>query len=123
MVGIESALFDRSGSALSVGQQQRVCLARALYLRPKVLMMDETTASLDPNLAAQVLANLIDYSKKTGMTLLHVTHQMKKLRLADQVVLLDNGSVAEMGPPSQLLDNPTTENGRKFFEEFDAASD
>ncbi len=114
-VGIEDELFSRDGESLSIGQQQRVCLARALYCDPKILMMDETTSSFDPNLAERVLDNLFALSKERSMTILHVTHEMRKIRLADRVVLLDNGGVAEEGKPQELLENPKTEAGRRFI--------
>lgn len=115
LVGIEPALHDRAGPTLSVGQQQRVCLARALYCRPKVLMLDETTSSLDPQLALQVINNLITLCADTKMTLLHVTHEMPKIRLADRVILLEGGRVAESATPARFLERPATEAGRRFL--------
>lgn len=115
IIGIESELFERSGKALSVGQQHRVSLARALYCEPKVLMLDETTSSLDPMLAQMVLTTLMKISKTQGMTILHVTHEMEKIRLADQVVLLADGCVAEIGPPGAFLKSPCTPAGKRFL--------
>ena len=114
-VGIDENLLGRDGTSLSMGQQQRVCLARALYCRPKLLMMDETTSSLDPRLALEVLQRLIERSQQTGMTLLHVTHEMGKIKLADTVVLLGDGGVAERTTPEQFLADPQSEAGRRFL--------
>ena len=115
LVGVDPELFERDGNSLSVGQQQRVCLARALYCRPKILMLDETTASLDPMLAIKVLNQLFEISRKTSMTILHVTHDMAKIKLADRVVLLDGGGIAEEGKPKELLKSPSTDAGRNFL--------
>ena len=114
-VGIEEELFDRESNTLSVGQMQRVCLARALYLNPKVLLLDETTASLDPNMATLVWKNLVKLSKEEGMTIIHVTHEFDKIRLADKVVLLADGKVAESGPPEIMLSTPVSQAGQRFL--------
>lgn len=114
-VGIEPELFSRDGNSLSIGQQQRVCLARALYCNPKILMLDETTASLDPVLAMKVLNRLSEMSIKEGMTILHVTHDLAKIKLAQRAVLLDGGTVAEEGKPEVLLTSPSTQAGRTFL--------
>ena len=115
MVGIEAALAHRPGTDLSVGQKHRITLARTLYLEPKVLMLDETTASMDPKLAVMVLENLVERSKKTGMTLIHVTHEVTKIRFAERVVLLEHGSIAEDSDPQTFLDQPKTAEAREFL--------
>ncbi len=115
LVGIEPDLIHRTGDSLSVGQMQRVCLARALYMEPKVLMLDETTASLDPSTAAEVWKRLVALSLEKEMTIIHVTHEPEKIRFADKVVLLADGIVAETGTPEEILSSPTTEAGRRFI--------
>ena len=115
LAGLEEELLTREGSALSVGQQQRVCLARALYARPRVLLLDETTSSLDPRLALQVLGALSKLAREEGLTLVHVTHETDKIRLADRVVLLGGGKVAEEGRPTAFLEKPGSEAGLDFL--------
>ncbi|GAB3820798.1 amino acid ABC transporter ATP-binding protein [Tessaracoccus terricola] len=103
---------------LSGGQQQRVAIARALAMDPTVMLFDEPTSALDPELVGEVLdvmRNLAD----DGMTMMVVTHEMRFARnVADRVVLLADGGIAEQGPPEQVLDSPSSERGRAFLEEL-----
>ncbi len=99
---------------LSGGQQQRVALARALALKPDVLLLDEVTSALDPELVGEVLAAIRDL-KRDGMTMLIVSHEMGFVReVADEVVFMDRGAVVEHGPPARLLDAPDTARLRDF---------
>nr|WP_208380580.1 amino acid ABC transporter ATP-binding protein [Frigoribacterium endophyticum] len=105
---------------LSGGQQQRVAIARALAPRPAVLLLDEITSALDPELVGEVL-DLVRTLKEVGTTILMATHEMAFARdVADRVVFLDAGRVAEQGPPAQLFTAPRTERARDFLARFTA---
>ena len=105
---------------LSGGQQQRVAIARALAPRPAVLLLDEVTSALDPELVGEVL-DLVRTLKEVGTTILMATHEMAFARdVADRVVFLDAGRVAEQGPPAQLFTAPRTERARDFLSRFTA---
>jgi polar amino acid transport system ATP-binding protein len=100
---------------LSGGQQQRVAIARALVTRPRLLLLDEVTSALDPELVGEVLALLRDLGSE-GMTMLLATHEMAFARdVADEVVFLDGGRVREAGPPEQVLGAPREERTRQFL--------
>jgi cystine transport system ATP-binding protein len=99
---------------LSGGQQQRVGIARALALKPEVLLLDEPTSALDPELVGEVLAVIRDLAAQ-GWTLLIVTHEVRFARdVADQVLFLDNGVIAERGGP-EVLSEPREERTRRFL--------
>ena len=105
---------------LSGGQQQRVAIARALAPRPAVLLLDEITSALDPELVGEVL-DLVRTLKEVGTTILMATHEMAFARdVADRVVFLDAGRMAEQGPPAQLFTAPRTERARDFLARFTA---
>ena len=100
---------------LSGGQQQRVAIARALALRPEILLLDEVTSALDPELVNEVL-DTVRQLAKDGMTMLIVSHEMGFVReVASKVVFMDKGKVVEVGAPKQLLDKPATERAREFM--------
>jgi len=100
---------------LSGGQQQRVAIARALVTRPRLLLLDEVTSALDPELVGEVLELLRDLGSE-GMTMLLATHEMAFARdVADEVVFLDGGRVHEAGPPEQVLGAPREERTRQFL--------
>ncbi len=100
---------------LSGGQQQRVAIARALAIDPTVMLFDEPTSALDPELVGEVLSVIRDVAS-TGMTMLIVTHEVKFAReVADKVVFMDGGVIAEQGPPSQVLVDPKEERTRHFL--------
>lgn len=100
---------------LSGGQQQRTAIARALANDPRLLLLDEVTSALDPELVGEVL-DLVGELKAQGMTILMATHEMGfARRVADQVCFLDGGVVAESGPPEQVLDNPSSPRLRQFL--------
>ncbi|MEZ0069622.1 polar amino acid transport system ATP-binding protein [Streptacidiphilus sp. MAP12-20] len=100
---------------LSGGQQQRIAIARALALRPKVLLFDEPTSALDPELVGEVLDVIKDLAR-AGTTMVVVTHEIGFAReVADTVVFMDAGRVVEQGPPAQVLDAPRHERTRAFL--------
>jgi len=100
---------------LSGGQQQRVAIARALMMRPHVMLFDEITSALDPELVSEVLDVMRDLAK-SGMTMITVTHEMGFAReLGDRLVFVAGGRVIEEGPPSQVLDRPREARTQKFL--------
>jgi polar amino acid transport system ATP-binding protein len=118
-------LLDRVGlaakesahpSQLSGGQQQRVAIARALAMDPRVLLLDEVTSALDPELVAGVLAVLRELAETTDITMLIVTHEMHFARdVSDRVMMFDKGKVVEQGPPSQIFDAPEHQRTKDFL--------
>jgi polar amino acid transport system ATP-binding protein len=124
------ALLDRFGLAakrteypdrLSGGQQQRVAIVRALAMRPDLLLLDEVTSALDPELVAEVLA-LIRELAAGGMTMLIATHEMSFAReIANRVCFLDEGAVLEQGAPEVIFQSPREARTRQFLERIIAA--
>ncbi|GHH12781.1 ectoine/hydroxyectoine ABC transporter ATP-binding protein EhuA [Streptomyces rubradiris] len=107
---------DMKPTRLSGGQQQRVAIARALAMRPQVLLLDEVTSALDPELVAGVLDLLRDIARSTDITMLCVTHEMGFARdISDQVLMFDAGRVIEAGPPEQIFGDPERERTREFI--------
>jgi ABC-type polar amino acid transport system ATPase subunit len=100
---------------LSGGQQQRVAIARALAMEPQVMLFDEPTSALDPELRDEVL-RVMRQLVEEGMTMIVVTHEMQFARdVADRVVFIDAGRVAEEGPPEEIFSNPRLERTREFL--------
>jgi polar amino acid transport system ATP-binding protein len=100
---------------LSGGQQQRVAIARALMMEPDVMLFDEVTSALDPELVGEVLVVMRDLAQG-GMTMLVVTHEMQFAReVGDRVVFMDGGVIVEQGKPTEVLDNPKEERTRRFL--------
>jgi polar amino acid transport system ATP-binding protein len=100
---------------LSGGQQQRVAIARALAMEPAVLLCDEITSALDPELVGEVL-KVVESLAEEGMTLLMVTHEMSFARkVSDRVIFMHQGRVHEMGPPQQLFGSPQTPELKQFL--------
>jgi polar amino acid transport system ATP-binding protein len=112
-------LPEKSGQhphQLSGGQQQRVAIARALMMSPKVVLFDEVTSALDPELVGEVLVVMRDLARGSGTTMLVVTHEMHFARdVGDRVVFMDGGKIVEQGPPAEVLDNPREERTRRFL--------
>ncbi|WP_405799088.1 ectoine/hydroxyectoine ABC transporter ATP-binding protein EhuA [Streptomyces sp. NBC_01506] len=107
---------DAYPSQLSGGQQQRVAIARALAMRPQVLLLDEVTSALDPELVAGVLDVLRDIARTTDITMLCVTHEMNFARdISDDVLMFDAGRVIESGPPEKIFSDPEQERTREFL--------
>lgn len=103
---------------LSGGQKQRVAIVRALCMHPELLLFDEVTAALDPEMVREVLDVMLDLAKQ-GRTMLIVTHEMRFARaVADRVVFLDGGSIVEQAAPDDFFDRPQTPRARKFLNTF-----
>jgi ABC-type polar amino acid transport system ATPase subunit len=102
-------------ASLSGGQQQRVAIARALAMDPEIILFDEPTSSLDPELVGEVLRVMKDLAKE-GMTMIVVTHEMGFAReVADRVIFMDGGMIVEEGPPSELFANQRSDRLRQFL--------
>ncbi|MFP3579709.1 amino acid ABC transporter ATP-binding protein [Arthrobacter sp. efr-133-TYG-104] len=118
------ALLDRVGlgdrgssypQELSGGQQQRIAIARALAMKPQLMLFDEPTSALDPELVGEVL-DVMKALAEAGMTMVVVTHELGFARqVADQVIFMDGGVVVESGPPEEVLDNPQQERTKAFL--------
>jgi polar amino acid transport system ATP-binding protein len=109
---------DQYPSRLSGGQQQRVAIARALAMEPEVMLFDEVTSSLDPELVGEVLNVMRDLSSE-GMTMIVVTHEIGfAYHLAKQVLFLHDGVIHEQGSPDEVLKNPKEERTKQFLEGF-----
>ena len=121
-------LFDKVGlsgrddaypSQLSGGEQQRVAIARALAMEPKVLLFDEVTSALDPELVGGVLTMLKGLAAKSAVTMLLVTHEMAFARdVSDRVLFMEKGRIVEQGPPSLIFSTPQNERTRNFLSEI-----
>jgi polar amino acid transport system ATP-binding protein len=112
-------LADKAGaypSQLSGGQQQRVAIARALAMQPKILLLDEVTSALDPELVADVLNVLRDLAQTTDITMLCVTHEMQFARdISHRVLMFDKGRIVEEAPPEQLFSAPQHDRTKSFL--------
>jgi len=107
--------FDAMPDQLSGGQQQRVAIARALAMGPEILLCDEVTSALDPELVGEVLS-VVENLAEQGMTLIMVTHEMNFARkVSDRIVFMHHGKVHESGAPEQLFGNPQTAELRQFL--------
>lgn len=103
---------------LSGGQKQRVAIVRALCMHPEVLLFDEVTAALDPEMVREVLDVMLSLAKQ-GRTMLIVTHEMSFARaVADRVIFLDEGEIVEEGRPEEFFTNPKTERAQRFLQTF-----
>jgi len=101
---------------LSGGQQQRVAIARALMMEPRVMLFDEVTSALDPELVGEVLVVMRELAQR-GMTMIVVTHEMQFAReVGDRLVFMDEGRIVEQGHPAAVLDNPREERTRRFLQ-------
>ncbi|MCF5032410.1 amino acid ABC transporter ATP-binding protein, partial [Pseudomonas syringae] len=108
---------DAYPSQLSGGQQQRVAIARALAMRPQVMLFDEVTSALDPELVGEVLAVIRSIAHEFQMTMLLVTHEMKFAQdIADRVLFMEGGRIVADGTPSEILLNPQNERTRRFLQ-------
>jgi polar amino acid transport system ATP-binding protein len=112
---------DEYPDRLSGGQQQRVAIVRALAMRPSLMLLDEVTSALDPELVAEVL-NVIRELAREGMTMLIATHEMGFARdIANRVCFLDEGRILEQGPPARIFTSPENPRTRRFLQRIIAA--
>lgn len=103
---------------LSGGQKQRVAIVRALCMHPEIMLFDEVTAALDPEMVREVLDVMLELAKQ-GTTMLIVTHEMSFARaIADRIIFLDGGSIVEESEPETFFTNPSTDRARKFLDVF-----
>jgi ABC-type polar amino acid transport system ATPase subunit len=124
-------LLDRVGLAeraeyfpaqLSGGQQQRVAIARSLAMSPRILLLDEITSALDPELIGEVLETVKSLAKQ-GQTMLMVSHQLDFARLvSDRLIVMDNGQIVDSGPPEEVLQGNQSERTRKFVRQLGAGA-
>ena len=116
-VGLE----DKANSyprQLSGGQKQRVAIVRALCMHPEILLFDEVTAALDPEMVREVLDVMLDLAKQ-GRTMIIVTHEMQFAKaVADKVVFIDQGKILEEAAPEEFFTNPKTERAKQFLNVF-----
>ncbi|MBR3307506.1 MAG: amino acid ABC transporter ATP-binding protein [Lachnospiraceae bacterium] len=111
-----SAHKDKRPSQLSGGQKQRVAIARALIMHPELLLLDEITAALDPEMVREVLEVVLDLAKE-GRTMLIVTHEMAFARaVADRIIFMDEGRIIEEGTPERIFEAPETERLQRFLD-------
>jgi len=113
---------DNWPGELSGGQKQRVAIARALAMQPMVMLFDEVTSALDPELVGEVQSVLLELARKTNMTMLIVTHEMNFARdIADRISFFDQGRIIEDAPPDVMFTNPTQSRTRDFLKAIMAA--
>ena len=121
MVGLADKA-DEQPVCLSGGEKQRVAIARALALRPQIILLDEITSALDPELVEEVLSVVQRVGHETETTMLLVTHEMGFARdFSDRVLFLDGGRIVEEGPPERLFSQPENERTRRFLRKIIAA--
>ena len=118
MIGLSDKI-DHYPHQLSGGQQQRVAIARALAMDPKIMLFDEVTSALDPELVDEVLAVLRKLAADSDTTMLTVTHEMNFAQdFADRVLFFDAGQIVESGSPNELFSNPREERTKSFLRKF-----
>jgi general L-amino acid transport system ATP-binding protein len=106
---------DKYPGQLSGGQQQRVAIARALCMKPKIMLFDEVTSSLDPEMVKEVLDVIVDLARE-GMTMMVVTHEMGFAReVADRIVFMEEGCIVEENTPAAFFNRPGSAGGRFFL--------
>jgi len=116
MVGIGPELWNKYPAQLSGGQQQRVAIARAIAMNPSIMLMDEPTSALDPELVGEVLNVIRDLASRK-MTMVIVTHELDfALDVADEILILDHGTIVERGRPQEIISNPKHPRTKRFLE-------
>ena len=116
-VGLEDRMKHKPNE-MSGGQQQRLCIARALAVKPEVLLMDEPTSALDPELTGEILKVIKDLAAE-HMTMVIVTHEMSFARdVSDHIIFMDGGVIVEEGEPEQVINHPQQERTKAFLSRF-----
>jgi putative ABC transport system ATP-binding protein len=114
---LEAALAERDGERLSVGQKQRVNIARALMTAPEVLLMDEPTSALDPETADRLMETVHRLGREKGLTVVMITHRLSEARRAsDSTVLMERGRIVEAGPTAHIFEQTANERLRAFLD-------
>lgn len=114
--GLDATFLDRDASVLSVGEKQRVCIARALMNQPEVLLLDEPTAALDPTAARRLIESIASLNVRLGLTVVMVTHQPESARIfGGQAILLFGGRVLEQTAAAAFFAMPTSVAGRRYL--------
>ena len=109
---------DKFPGQLSGGQQQRAAIARALCMKPKIMLFDEPTSALDPELISEVLEVIVSLAKD-GMTMVCVTHEMGfAKKIANRIIFMDNGQIIEQAEPKSFFDNPKNERTKLFLSQL-----
>lgn len=117
LAGLDGTFAGRDGARLSVGEKQRVCIARALMTQPEILLLDEPTAALDPTAARRLIESIADLNRRTGLTVIMVSHQPEQARVAGgEVILLVGGHVVEQTAAAQFFVAPATAQGRSYLD-------
>ena len=117
-VGMTEQYWKAKPKQLSGGQKQRVAIARALSVNPEAMRFDEPTSALDPEMVGEVLKTMQDLAK-SGLTMIIVTHEMEFARdVADRVIFMDKGVIAEEGTPEQIFEHPQQERTTEFLQRF-----
>ena len=117
IIGLDPSMKERYPSELSGGQQQRVGIARALAASPDILLMDEPFGAVDAITRGQLQNELKEIHKKTGITIMFVTHDIEEaLKLGTKVLVMDHGEIHQYGAPRELLQNPATDFVMKLVE-------
>ena len=117
-VGLEDRENDYPRQ-LSGGQKQRIAIVRSLCMKPELILFDEVTAALDPEMVREVLEVILDLAKQ-GMTMIIVTHEMHFAQaVSDRILFLDNGKIVEEAKPAEFFTNPKTDRAKQFLNKFD----
>lgn len=115
-------LFNRKYAyprELSGGQKQRIAIVRALCMNPEIMLFDEVTAALDPEMVREVLMVLLELAQN-GMTMVVVTHELEFAKhVADKIVFMEEGKIVEISSPKEFFENPKTERAKSFLSSFD----
>ena len=115
--GLDPATMDRYPHEFSGGQRQRIAIARAMVLRPKLLVLDEPTSALDMTVQVQIVELLRGLQKKYGLAYLFISHDLKVIRaMSHKVIVMKQGDVVEQGTAEDLFENPQTEYTRKLLQ-------